>query len=62
MLLGQAHLLIQWSLLRRVTFWEDFHRWLMAFILGLAGVTMALSRLRSKLQSSNLWAEFQQRH
>lgn len=44
-----AHL--QCYLLGRATFWEDVHRWLMTFILCLAGVTMALQRLRSKLQS-----------
>lgn len=38
-------------LLGRVAFWEDFHRWLIAFTLCLAGVTVALSRLPNKLQS-----------
>lgn len=32
-------------------FLEDFHRWLMAFILCLADVTMAPSRLPRKLQN-----------
>lgn len=38
-------------LLGRVGFWEDYHRWLIAFTLCLAGVTVALWRLPSKLQS-----------
>lgn len=34
-----------------VTFWEDFHRRLMALVLCLAGITMATSRLPSTLWS-----------
>lgn len=37
--------------LGRVAFWKNFHRWLVAFILCLASVTMALLRFRGKMQS-----------